>query len=209
MPSNHLLVRNISAFYSNDPRTVCQQRFRAGSAADRRGCLHLRLRAGRHGDDPARDDQRPRTGWQARTHGVSALHRTYPTAEFKDVTAPNADTLYATAWIDVGKEPWVLSLPDANDRYCLFPMLDGWTDFFQVPGKRTTGTGPQTYAITGPGLKGELPPVDGFWSLTMYNADYFFVDNPLNRYTLSARDDLNLNADGSVDLYLQQANPGP
>ena len=36
-------------------------------------------------------------------------------------------------------------------------MLDGWTDVFQVPGKRTTGTGPQTYAITGPGWKGTLP----------------------------------------------------
>jgi len=349
-------------------------------------------------------------------------YRAYPTAEFKDVTAPNADTLYTTAWIDVGKEPWVLSLPDANDRYYLFPMLDGWTDVFQVPGKRTTGTAPQTYAITGPGWKGELPkdvieyksptsivwilgriyctgtpedyakvhkmqdeislvplssfgkpftpppgkvdpsidmktavreqvnaldiatyfnllttlmsdnppsaadapiiakmailgikpgatfdfalldpavqaalkdvpkasfekimghfqnagehingwlfttktglygtdyleralvtaiglganrpqdaiyptsevdtegeaytganqyvmhfpkgqlpPVDGFWSLTMYNADYFFVDNPLNRYTLSSRNDFKLNADGSVDFYLQQANPG-
>jgi hypothetical protein len=84
-------------------------------------------------------------------------YRAYPTAEFKDVTAPNADTLYTTAWIDVGQEPRVLSLPDANDRYYLFPMLDGWTDVFQVPGKRTTGTGPQTYAITGPGWKGELP----------------------------------------------------
>jgi len=47
----------------------------------------------------------------------------------------------------VGQEPWVLSLPDAHDRYYLFPMLDGWTEVFQVPGKRTTGTGPQTYAI--------------------------------------------------------------
>ena len=37
------------------------------------------------------------------------------------------------------------------------PMLDGWTDVFQVPGKRTTGTGAQTYAITGPGWKGTLP----------------------------------------------------
>jgi hypothetical protein len=83
--------------------------------------------------------------------------REYPTAAFKDVTAPNADTLYTTAWIDVGKEPWVLTLPDANDRYYLFPMLDGWTDVFQVPGKRTTGTGAQTYAITGPGWKGTLP----------------------------------------------------
>lgn len=348
--------------------------------------------------------------------------REYPTAQFRDVTAPNADTLYTTAWVDVAKEPWVLSLPDADDRYYLFPMLSGWTDVFQVPGKRTTGTGPQKYAITGPGWKGELPagvteyksptsivwilgriyctgtpedyakvhamqdattitplssygkpytppagkvdpaidmktavreqvnaldvaayfnllatlmkdnppaaedapmvakmaklgvepgkpfafseldpavqtalkdvpkvsfekimahfkeagkdingwvfttktglygteylqralitaiglganrpqdavypttqvdaegkpysgakryvmhfekgklpPVDGFWSLTMYDGDYFFVDNPLNRYTLSARDELKKNADGSVDLYLQHENPG-
>ncbi len=83
--------------------------------------------------------------------------RQYPDATFKDVTAPNADTLYTTVWIDVSKEPWVLSLPDANDRYYLFPMLDGWTDVFQVPGKRTTGTGAQKYAITGPGWKGSLP----------------------------------------------------
>lgn len=350
-------------------------------------------------------------------------YRAYPTADFKDVTAPNADTLYTTAWIDVGDEPWVLTLPDANDRYYLFPMLDGWTDVFQVPGKRTTGTGPQTYAITGPGWKGELPkgvveyksptsivwllgriyctgtpedyakvhkmqddislvplsfygkpftpppgqvdpsidmktavreqvnaldittyfnllatlmsdnpasaadapivakmaklgikpgepfdftrldpavqavlkdvpevafgkimahfksagehingwlfttktglygtdhlqralvtaiglganrpqdavyptleadaegkpytgankyvmhfpkgqlpPVAGFWSLTMYNADYFFVDNPLNRYTISSRNDFKLNADGSLDIHLQHENPGP
>ena len=83
--------------------------------------------------------------------------RQYPSAAFRDVTAPNADTLYTTAWIDVGQEPWVLTLPDAHDRYYLFPMLDGWTDVFQVPGKRTTGTGAQTYAITGPGWKGKLP----------------------------------------------------
>ena len=59
--------------------------------------------------------------------------------------------------MDVGKEPWVLSLPDAQGRYYLMPLLDGWTDVFQVPGKRTTGTGPQKYAITGPGWKGTLP----------------------------------------------------
>lgn len=349
--------------------------------------------------------------------------REYPTAAFRDVTAPNADTLYTTTWLDVGKEPWVLSLPEANERYYLFPMLDGWTEVFQVPGKRTTGTGPQTYVITGPGWKGtlpvgleeyksptsmvwllgriyctgtpedyaavhklqdqvsvvplsaygkpytppagmvdptidmktavrdqvnalgteayfnllaalmlnnppaaadapilarmaslgiapgkpfelakldpavqqvledvpklgfdaimahfkkagtfengwifttgtgaygtdyvqralitaiglganlpqdavyptteadaqgkpydgtdkyvmhfgkgELPPVNGFWSLTMYDENYFFVDNPLNRYTLSARNALKTNADGSVDLYLQHENPGP
>ena len=83
--------------------------------------------------------------------------RAYPTPEDKQVTAPNADTLYTIAWLDVGKEPWILSLPDATDRYYLFPMLDGWTDVFQDPGKRTTGTGPQKYAITGPGWSGTLP----------------------------------------------------
>jgi hypothetical protein len=83
--------------------------------------------------------------------------RQYPDATFRDVTAPNADTLYTVAWVDLAKEPWVLSIPDMKDRYFLFPLLDAWTDVFQVPGKRTTGTDAQTYAITGPGWKGELP----------------------------------------------------
>lgn len=83
--------------------------------------------------------------------------RQYPDASFRDVTAPNADTLYTTGWMDVGKEPWVLSIPDAKGRYYLMPMLDGWTDVFQVPGKRTTGTNAQRYVITGPGWKGKVP----------------------------------------------------
>jgi hypothetical protein len=83
--------------------------------------------------------------------------RQYPDASYRDVTAPNADTLYTTAFFDVGKEPWVLSVPEMKDRYYLLPMLDGWTDVFQVPGKRTTGAGAQTYAVTGPGWRGALP----------------------------------------------------
>ena len=83
--------------------------------------------------------------------------REYPNAQFRDVTAPNADTLYTTAFVDVGDEPWVVSLPDLADRYALFPMLDGWTTVFDVPGKRTTGTDAQTFAITGPGWEGTLP----------------------------------------------------
>ncbi|MDK1373685.1 MULTISPECIES: DUF1254 domain-containing protein [unclassified Sinorhizobium] len=83
--------------------------------------------------------------------------RQYPDAKFRDVTAPNADTLYTTAFFDVGDEPWVVSLPDLKDRYALFPMLDGWTTVFDVPGKRTTGTGAQTFVVTGPGWEGTLP----------------------------------------------------
>ncbi len=83
--------------------------------------------------------------------------RAYPSAAFRDVTAPNADTLYSSAWLDLTKEPYILSLPDENGRYFLMPMLSGWTDVFEVPGKRTTGTKAQKFALTAPGWKGVLP----------------------------------------------------
>ena len=89
--------------------------------------------------------------------GQFAKLRAYPSPDDREVTAPNADTLYTIVWLDLAKEPWILSVPDIKDRYFLLPMLSGWTDVFQVPGKRTTGTGAQKYAITGPGWRGTLP----------------------------------------------------
>lgn len=56
--------------------------------------------------------------------------------------------------------------------------------------------------------KGKTPPVNGFWSLTMYDKDGFFIENPLNRYAIGNRSNLKSNADGSVDLYLQNVSPG-
>ncbi len=67
-------------------------------------------------------------------------------------------------------------------------------------------SGADRYTLTFP--KGHLPPAQGFWSLTMYDKDYFFVANPLNRYSISARQNLKPNADGSVTLYLQKDSPG-
>jgi hypothetical protein len=83
--------------------------------------------------------------------------RTYPAADDHSVPAPNADTLYTYAWLDVSKEPMVLSIPDMGDRYYMMPMLSGWTDVFQSPGTRTTGQGSQKYVITGPGWSGAPP----------------------------------------------------
>jgi hypothetical protein len=57
--------------------------------------------------------------------------------------------------------------------------------------------------------KGQMPPVRGFWSLTMYDPQYFFVANSLNRYTLSARNKLKADPDGTVELLIQASNPGP
>jgi hypothetical protein len=83
--------------------------------------------------------------------------RSYPDASYRDITAPNADTLYTNAFFDVGDEPWVLSIPDMQGRYFMLPFLDAWTNVFAVPGSRTTGTQAQTFLITGPGWSGRVP----------------------------------------------------
>jgi hypothetical protein len=56
--------------------------------------------------------------------------------------------------------------------------------------------------------KGMLPPVNGFWSITMYDKDFFFVPNSINRYNVSQRDKFKMNDDGSIDLYIQADSPG-
>jgi hypothetical protein len=56
--------------------------------------------------------------------------------------------------------------------------------------------------------KDKLPPVDAFWSITMYDKEGFQVANPLNRFAIGDRDQLKYNADGSLDIYIQNASPG-
>jgi hypothetical protein len=89
--------------------------------------------------------------------GQFAHAREYPAITYRDIPGANADTLYSSAWLDLAKEPYVLKIPDAEGRYFMIPMLDGWSDVFQAPGTRTTGDKAQTYVITGPHWKGELP----------------------------------------------------
>lgn len=56
---------------------------------------------------------------------------------------------------------------------------------------------------------GQMPPVKGFWSLTMYDSSFFFVPNSIDRYSLGGGDTFVTNDDGSVDLYIQAESPGP
>jgi hypothetical protein len=83
--------------------------------------------------------------------------KTFPDPSFTEVVSPNADTLYSQAWLDLSKEPIILSVPAMGDRYYLFPMLDEWTNVFFSPGTRTTGNGKGDFAIVGPSWKGTLP----------------------------------------------------
>jgi hypothetical protein len=57
--------------------------------------------------------------------------------------------------------------------------------------------------------KGEIPPVKGFWSMTLYNSKHLFSPNDLNRYSLGTKNkDLKLNDDGSLTLYVSRTSPG-
>ena len=81
----------------------------------------------------------------------------YPPATYHGVTAPNADTLYSAAFLDLSREPMVLSYPDMGKRYFLFPIYDAWTNVIDSPGTRTTGGSAQNIVIAGPSWHGAPP----------------------------------------------------
>jgi hypothetical protein len=125
-----------------------------------------------------------------------AHRESFPTPESKSVVSPNADTLYSVAWLDLSREPMILHVPDTKGRYYVMQLLDAWTNVFAAPGKRTTGTKEQNFAICGRGWKGVIPrgvteirsPTNMVWLLgrTQTNgpADFPAVHAIQSRYAL-------------------------
>lgn len=112
--------------------------------------------------------------------------RTFPTPSMTDVTTPNSDTLYSSAWLDLSKNSYILHVPDELGRYYLFQLLSGWTNVFASLGTRTTGTKENYFLIVGPEWKGRQPH-----RLKIYHSPTNMVWIIGRTYSTGTPDDLN------------------
>jgi hypothetical protein len=76
-----------------------------------------------------------------------------PPPTLKTVVRPNVDTLYATGFLDLSREPVVVHKPDTHGRYDVMQIMDANTNVFASPGARTTGTDAQDFVLVGPGWR--------------------------------------------------------
>ena len=106
---------------------------------------------------------------QALNHAESLTHtslnkfrhqRHLATPADRWANGPINDTFYSTAWLDVGKAPVVLSLPDTADRYYVLVLIGADTNSFAYFGRRSSGTKARKVAIIGPAWQGEIPSAD-------------------------------------------------
>jgi hypothetical protein len=117
-------------------------------------------------------------GWQMNTEGIGVWGNAY-------LKRAACSWLGAPGWNQPEDATYPMTFKDADGK-----PYSGSTEYVIHFGKQ------------------ELPPVNAFWSITLYDADGFAVPNPLNRYAIGDRNSLKYNADGSLDLYVQKNSPG-
>jgi hypothetical protein len=89
--------------------------------------------------------------------------------------------------------------PGQNSSEAIYPFT-----FSDADGKPLTGANRYVLRFK----KGKLPPVSAFWSVTLYDAEGFVIQNPIQRYQIGTYDNLKPDADGSTPIYIQRDSPG-
>lgn len=100
-------------------------------------------------------DPKPDTSYRAPLN-QTGWARSLASPAAKDMPTANNDTLCLSAVVDL-TEPYVLSVPDTNDRYYVVDVFDRWQELEHYIGRRTTGTKAGQYALIPPGWTGDLP----------------------------------------------------
>ena len=124
----------------------------------------------------------------------------------KDMPTANNDTYYLSAIVTLD-EPYIVTVPDTNDRYYVIDVFNMWQELEHYIGRRATGTKAGQFAIVPPGWSGQLPP--DVKSLTMYNAsDKMLVENPIQRFKVGTdTKGLTKGSDGSITIPIQAESP--
>ena len=117
--------------------------------------------------------------------------------EDRTVVAPNHDTLYSLAWLNLARQPRIIHIPKLEDRFFVFELVSPWTENFRNIGTPTGASGGGDFAIVGPGFRGRLPegvtkiksPYDRVWvigrTLIDGEADTEAVNRIQNRYRIT------------------------
>jgi hypothetical protein len=138
---------------------------------------------------------------QAPAQGLQAMNAKLPTiARVANNWSLNTDTMgvYGTYYLKraiVAMAGLGANLPED----AIYPLSLGDAD-----GQPLTGANAYTLHFSA----GATPPVDAFWSVTLYDNDGFQVANALDRFAIGDRSGLTTNADGSLDLFVQHDTPG-
>ena len=129
---------------------------------------------------------------------LARLYQAPPTAATSNpYTYPNADFSNLGGWLNLTKEPMVLSVPAANGRYYVTQLEDGWMNALPSLGPRTTGNGSNNFAFVGPGWNGTLPS-----NVTM-------VQTPTNTVWVAMRTPQNGTADPAAAAFLDNVTLTP
>jgi hypothetical protein len=126
----------------------------------------------------------------------------FPATAFAETAPPDSGDAQSSLWSNGSNTPHTISVPEWGARYHLLEVI--WSAWVDDDGRTFNSAGNYMLHF----CKDKIPPVRGFWSLTMHDEKQLFARNSINRHSVSNCDPLKFHGDGSLDLYIQRDCPG-